>query len=170
MASDWQERFRAPTIYSIDVAPAAPHRGLIVSDHGGAAAQVHAWEVPSGTLRPLTDSPTGVFEAWISPDGEAVYWHADQQGDEFGHLVRQPFVGGVVEDTTPGLGSYTLRGVGFSAAGKPPRAEPCRRGRFPPVLRRPWTRAGSAASSGGCTTAGGRPGWRCSRLTAAWRR
>jgi dipeptidyl aminopeptidase/acylaminoacyl peptidase len=117
MASDWRERFRIPMIFNVAVAGARPERGMVVGDFGGQTIQVHAWEVPSGRLRALTDSPAGIFDGWIAPDGSAVYWLADRQGDELGHLVRVPFEGGAVEDVTPDLGGYTLRGVGFSRSG-----------------------------------------------------
>jgi dipeptidyl aminopeptidase/acylaminoacyl peptidase len=117
MASTWRDRFRIPTIYDAAVASANPERGMLVGDFEGQTIQVHAWEVPSGRLRPVTSSPTGTFEGWIAPDGSWVYWLADQRGNELGHLVRAPFEGGAVQDVTPELGSYAQRGVGFSRSG-----------------------------------------------------
>lgn len=94
-----------------------PGRGMVVGNFDGQTIQVHAWEVASGRLRPVTASTTGTFEGWIAPDGSALYWLADERGNELGHLVRAPFQGGAVQDVTPELGSYTLRGVGFSRSG-----------------------------------------------------
>jgi dipeptidyl aminopeptidase/acylaminoacyl peptidase len=117
MGSTWRDRFRIPLLFDAALASEAPERGIVLGDVDGQTFQVHALDVRSGRLRAVTASPTGCFEGWISPDGGAVYWLADQGGDELGHLVRAPFDGGRVEDVTPGLGSYTLRGVGFSRAG-----------------------------------------------------
>ncbi len=50
-------------------------------------------------------------------DGSWVYGLSDQQSNELGHLVRAPFGGGAVQDVTPELGSYTVRGVGLSTPG-----------------------------------------------------
>jgi dipeptidyl aminopeptidase/acylaminoacyl peptidase len=118
MARTWQDRFRIPPIYDAAVASARPERGIVVGNFGGETIQVHAWDVPAGRVRPVTTSPTGIFEGWIAPDGNAVYWLADHLGNELGHLVRAPFEGGDAEDVTPGLGSYTLRGVGFAHSGE----------------------------------------------------
>jgi dienelactone hydrolase len=117
MASTWRDRFHIPTVYDAAVASGMPGRGVVVGNFQGQTIQVHAWEVPSGRLGPVTASPAGTFEGWIAPDGSAVYWLADQGGNEQGHLVRAPFQGGALQDVTPELGSYTLRGVGFSRSG-----------------------------------------------------
>ena len=113
----WQDRFRIPTIYEVAVAGAAPDRGIVVGRFDDQTIQVQAWEVRSGRLRTATSSPLGTFEGWIAPEGHWLYWLADQHGNELGHLVRAPFEGGAVQDVTPELGSYTLRGVGFSRSG-----------------------------------------------------
>jgi dienelactone hydrolase len=117
MVSSWRDRFQIPMIYEAAVAASMPERGVVVGDFDGQTIEVHAWEVPSGRLRRVTTSSGGTFSGWIAPDGSALYWLADQGGNELGHLVRAPFEGGEVRDVTPGLGSYTMRGVGFSRSG-----------------------------------------------------
>src|SRR5262245_49383239 len=101
MARTWQDRFHIPLIYEAAVAAGRPERGIVIGNFGGKTIQVHAWEVPTGRLHPVTTSPAGIFEGWIAPDGSALYWLADHLGDELGHLVRVPFEGGEAEDVTP---------------------------------------------------------------------
>ena len=65
----------------------------------------------------LTAFPTGKTQAWISPDGEQVIWHADQAGDEVGHFVATPWSGGDVVDLTPDLPGYASFAAAISADG-----------------------------------------------------
>jgi dipeptidyl aminopeptidase/acylaminoacyl peptidase len=112
----WRQRFRSPEIWWARVARTAPTRGLVVARLSG-APQLHAWDVPTGTLRPLTHRPDGVLDGRIAPDGRYVYYLADRQGDEIGHLVRVPFEGGEPEDLTPELPPYANWGCSISRKG-----------------------------------------------------
>lgn len=113
----WKQRFRAPMIGDARTAQAAPERGIAITDKQDGLFQVYAWDVPTGDLRRLTDHDTAVYEAWIDALGRHVYFLQDQGGNELGHLVRVPFEGGPVEDLTPDVAPYTLRGVGSSYSG-----------------------------------------------------
>ena len=50
----WIRRFRVPIVLWTDLAKIAPTRGLAASNISG-VYQLHAWDVPSGQLRQLTD-------------------------------------------------------------------------------------------------------------------
>ena len=101
----WKERLRAPRLYWTQIAAHAPGRGIATSTHSG-IAQVYAWDVPTGELRPLTDKPGGVTFGLLSPDGRFFYYMDDAKGNETGHYVRVPYEGGPPEDVTPNLPPY----------------------------------------------------------------
>jgi dipeptidyl aminopeptidase/acylaminoacyl peptidase len=104
-AAPWKRRFRTPRIFWTWVAWASPTRGLALGNHSG-VLQLYAWDVPTGRLRQLTDRPQGVISGLLSPDGRYVYYLADQDGNEIGHLVRVPFEGGPSVDLTPEMTPY----------------------------------------------------------------
>ncbi len=112
----WKQRFRCPQIWWARVARMAPTRGLVVARLTD-APQLHAWDVPTGRLRPLTHRPDGVQYGRIGPDGRYAYYFADQEGNEIGHLVRVPFEGGDPVDLTPDLPPYSESGWSISRAG-----------------------------------------------------
>ena len=116
-APPWKQRFRAPLILSAQLATARPTRGLVVTNQQSPVFQLYAWDVASGGLRQCTTRPHGVFEGWIAPDGQHIYYLDDHAGNELGHVVRVPFEGGPAADMTPDLPPYTLRGVGWSRDG-----------------------------------------------------
>lgn len=123
--ADWRKRFRAPVIAYSAIAHSNPTRGMVVSNRSG-IMQVDAWVVPTGELRQISDKPAGVMFAGISPDGEYFYYLDDEQGNEIGHYVRVPFMGGMPEDISPHLPPYAsfsisqslnARTIGFMVAG-----------------------------------------------------
>ncbi|MGY2067164.1 prolyl oligopeptidase family serine peptidase [Blastococcus sp. SYSU DS0619] len=89
----WQARFRAPRVSLPDWAEEAPHRNLYSSDVSGVVEQ-YAWDRETGTHRQVTDRPNGTLIATLSPDGGTIWWFADDDGDEFGVWMTQPFEGG----------------------------------------------------------------------------
>ncbi len=107
----WQQRYKASNILRTNLAATNPARGLAVTNRSG-RYQLYAWDVPSGELRQLTDSPTGVSNGIITPDGRYVYYLKDKQGNEIGHFVQVPFEGGEPEDITPDLPLYSSLGTG----------------------------------------------------------
>jgi dipeptidyl aminopeptidase/acylaminoacyl peptidase len=112
----WKQRFRAPVIAGTLIAPANPARGLAVGNATG-TYQLYAWDVPSGTLRQLTERPTGIIAAELSGDGRYVYYLDDQQGNEVGHFARIPFENGPPEDLTPDLPPYSSFSFASSGSG-----------------------------------------------------
>ncbi|MDT8305028.1 MAG: prolyl oligopeptidase family serine peptidase [Anaerolineae bacterium] len=109
----WKRRFRAPRLWSAELAKADPARGLVVSNQSG-KNQLYGWEVESGELTQLTERETGISLGWMATDGRAVYYLDDDQGNEIGHYVRVPFSGGSAEDVTPDLPPYSSWGFGVS--------------------------------------------------------
>src|SRR5215831_18231814 len=119
----WQRRFRAPVVLWTQSAALAPERALAVANPTG-VHQLYAWDVPTGTLRQLTNRPEGMLFGWISPDGRYVYYLDDALGNEIGHYVRVPFEGTsesaperAPEDVTPGLPLYASPGMALSRSG-----------------------------------------------------
>ncbi len=108
----WKERLRAPSTSGAQVAAHAPQRGIVTGQYQG-VPQIHAWDVPTGALRPLTDKAGGVSFGLLSPDGQYVYYMDDTKGNEQGHYVRVPYDGGPPEDITPGLPLYGASTVPF---------------------------------------------------------
>ncbi len=101
----WKQRMRAPIVGRTQVAFNNPERGLVVSNQSG-VYQLHTWDVKTGKLRQLTDTPAGEVFGGISPDGKYIYRLLDTKGDEIGHYVRIPFDGGEPEDITPMMEPY----------------------------------------------------------------
>jgi len=128
--NDWRQRFRAQQIYEAKVADGNPDRGLVVASWDARTIQLFAWDVPSGELAAVTDAKHGVVGGWIDPAGRYIYYLADEDGSEQGHLVRVPFGGGEPEDLTPALAPYTLRGIGFDGPGATIALNPVNRDGF----------------------------------------
>jgi dienelactone hydrolase len=104
----WQQRFRLRRIYWSQVADAASDRGLVVTSDANGVIQLHAWDVPTGALVPLTHAPHGVGAGIIAPGGDFIYYLDDDDGDESGRVVRVAFEGGEPEDVLPGIGPLAL--------------------------------------------------------------
>lgn len=109
----WQQRFRAPVVLGTQLARDNAERGLAVSNRSG-VYQLYAWDVPTGTLRQLTNTPEGKLGGFITADGRQIYYHEDVGGNEIGHFVRVSFEGGEPEDVTPDLPPYSPAGVAVS--------------------------------------------------------
>jgi hypothetical protein len=112
----WKQRFRAPDVIWNQIAPANPARGLVINNASG-TYQLYAWDVPTNTLRQLTDRPEGCLDGVLSGDGRYVYYLDDRQGNEIGHFVRIPFENGEAQDLTPDLPSYSSFAFTSSGSG-----------------------------------------------------
>jgi dipeptidyl aminopeptidase/acylaminoacyl peptidase len=112
----WKQRYRAPVVAWTQTAPSNPARGLVVNNTSG-KYQLYAWDVPTGTLRQLTDRPAGILYGALSGDGRYVYYLDDKQGNEIGHFVRLPFEGGDSQDLTPDLPPYASQFFASSGSG-----------------------------------------------------
>ncbi|MGW0934539.1 S9 family peptidase [Streptomyces sp. NPDC002666] len=116
----WEQRFRAPRVSLPDWAEDAPDRALFVSNATG-TYELYAWDRSTGGQRQVTDRPNGTTDGVLTPDGEAVWWFSDTDGDEFGVWMRQPFsagsVGAVDEPAAPGLDASYPAGLAIGRDG-----------------------------------------------------
>jgi dipeptidyl aminopeptidase/acylaminoacyl peptidase len=88
----WRARFTAPRVTLPSWAEDAPDRNLYLSNSSG-VWEIYAWDRATDTHRKVTDRPNGTSHGTVSPDGETVWWFADNDGDEFGVWVSEPFAG-----------------------------------------------------------------------------
>ncbi|NIH86694.1 prolyl oligopeptidase family serine peptidase [Amycolatopsis granulosa] len=98
----WRARFHAPRVSVPDWALDAPEKNIYVSNASG-VWEVYAWDRGTGEHRQVTDRPNGTLHATPAPDGSAIWWFDDTDGDEFGVWRRQPFDGGPAEAALPGV-------------------------------------------------------------------
>jgi dienelactone hydrolase len=91
----WKQRYRAPSLTLPRWAPDDPDHLIYVSNLSG-SWQVHAWDRAADRHRQVSDHPTGVVAAALTPDGTRVVWFEDSKGDEVGRWLQQPFDGGEV--------------------------------------------------------------------------
>ncbi|MFI8003660.1 S9 family peptidase [Streptomyces sp. NPDC086010] len=112
----WEQRFRAARVSLPDWAEDAPDRALFVSNATG-TYELYAWDRATGKQRQVTDRPNGTTDGVLTPDGEAVWWFADTDGDEFGVWMRQPFDGGADEVAAPGLEASYPAGLAIGRDG-----------------------------------------------------
>lgn len=101
----WRQRFRAPSILWAQVANLNPQRGVVCTDRDG-VFQLYAWDLKTGELQQRTEQPAGLISGLLAADGEHIYYHQDEGGNEIGHFVRVPYAGGLAEDLTPELPPY----------------------------------------------------------------
>ncbi|GAA0369693.1 prolyl oligopeptidase family serine peptidase [Streptomyces olivoreticuli] len=106
----WEQRFRAPRYTLPAWAKSAPQRCAFVSDLSG-IAQVYCWDRTAGSIRQVTDRPSGTQSCAIEASGRAVWWFADADGDEYGQWMRQPFEGGPDTPAAPSTGLYWPSGL-----------------------------------------------------------
>lgn len=114
--SNWQDRFRAEQVLWAEVAAGRRDRGIAATNRSG-PVELHAWDVPTGELRQLTDRPAGTLLGFLGSDGRHVYYLDDREGGEVGHFVRVPWEGGPAEDVTPNLPAYSTFGGAVSSDG-----------------------------------------------------
>jgi len=88
----WRARFTAPWMSRPRWARDAPDRCAYVSNAGG-TTEVYAWDRATDQHRRVTDRRNGTHLTALPPDGAAIYWFADTDGDELGHWVAEPFAG-----------------------------------------------------------------------------
>jgi dipeptidyl aminopeptidase/acylaminoacyl peptidase len=80
----------------------APDRCFYTSNACG-TTEVYVWDRAADVHRQVTDRPSGTYAATLTPDGAAVWWFADTDGDEYGHWVGEPFAGGDPAPALPGV-------------------------------------------------------------------
>ncbi|MET7997828.1 prolyl oligopeptidase family serine peptidase [Amycolatopsis sp. NPDC005232] len=98
--SRWRARFHSARISVPEWARDAPDANVYVSNASG-VWEVYAWDRATDSHRRVTDRPNGTLHATPAPDGSAVWWFDDTDGDEFGSWVSQPFDGDSSAATKP---------------------------------------------------------------------
>ncbi|GAA3559296.1 prolyl oligopeptidase family serine peptidase [Amycolatopsis ultiminotia] len=86
----WRARFHAPRISVPEWARDAPDANVYVSNASG-VWEVYAWDRATDSHRRVTDRPNGTLHATPAPDGSAIWWFDDTDGDEFGSWRSQAF-------------------------------------------------------------------------------
>ncbi len=104
---DWRDRFRAPAVLGARRALAEPDRAVLLCDRDG-TIEAFAWEVATGSIRPVTDQGTATLVAGISHDGRQILFLRDETGAEHGHINAVPFGGGEPVDLTPDMPPYAV--------------------------------------------------------------
>jgi len=112
----WERRFRSSRHTLPAWAKSDPERCVFVTDLPG-RAQVYCWDRRTATLRQVTDRPAGSRHCAIEASGEAVWWFADDDGDEFGVWMRQPFEGGPDRPAAPSLAPSWQAGLAIGLHG-----------------------------------------------------
>jgi dipeptidyl aminopeptidase/acylaminoacyl peptidase len=103
----WRARFTAPRVTLPGWAEDAPDRNLYLSNSSG-VWEIYVWDRATDVHRRVTDRPNGTSHGTLSPDGETVWWFADNDGDEFGLWVAEPFGGKPVDaDAGPAVPGVT---------------------------------------------------------------
>jgi len=96
----WQARFRAARVTLPEWAFDNPARCLYLSDQTG-IVELFAWDRHADTHRQVTDRPNGTLAGALTTDGDAIWWFADTDGDEWGTWLVQPFAGGEDRPAAP---------------------------------------------------------------------
>jgi dienelactone hydrolase len=113
----WKQRYRASSIGSAQIAALCPSRAILNDTRSG-SLQWYAWDRSTDLRVQISNTPGGSStDRSISPDGQWVYFLEDEQGNEIGHFVRIPFLGGVSQDLTPDLPAYSPYGFSISRSG-----------------------------------------------------
>lgn len=86
----WRARFTAARMTAPEWARDEPAANVYVSNVSG-VFEIYAWDRATGEHRKVTDRPNGTIHSTIAPDGGAIWWFNDTDGDEFGHWVHEPF-------------------------------------------------------------------------------
>ncbi|MQA83042.1 MAG: prolyl oligopeptidase family serine peptidase [Streptosporangiales bacterium] len=112
----WKTRFRAVRVSLPGWAEHAPDSCVYRSNASG-TWEIYAWDRSSGASRQVTDRPNGTMLGGVDPTGQWILWFNDNDGDEFGVWMRQPFTGGPDEPVVPGLGPSYPAGLAVGPGG-----------------------------------------------------
>jgi dipeptidyl aminopeptidase/acylaminoacyl peptidase len=112
MTPTWERRFRAPQLSYPDWSPQTPERLAYESTESG-VWQLHVVDLSTGARRRVTDHPVGVIAGAWSPDGERIAWWQDDDGDESGRWLVQPFAGGETSPLLTGIEGGWSEGIAW---------------------------------------------------------
>ncbi len=118
----FRRRFSAARITLPSPARDAEDHAVYVSNASG-VYELYCWDLASGEQRRATDRPDGTVAGDLTADGETLFYFDDQDGDEFGRWMRQPFGVGpgsaepALPDVEPGYPAGLALGRGVTVAG-----------------------------------------------------
>ncbi|MBI2168505.1 MAG: S9 family peptidase [Actinobacteria bacterium] len=118
----WRRRFRAARVSLPAWAREAPERCVYASNASG-KWEVYAWNLAADEHRQVTDRPEGTLRAKPDPTGEQIWWFDDDQGNEYGRWVLEPFAGGdgprpAAPDLAPAYGAGLALAPGLAVIGR----------------------------------------------------
>lgn len=100
--SAWRRRFRAARVTLPTWARDRVNRLLYASNASG-KWELYVWDQQSDNHRQLTDRPEGTLAGQLDPNGERTWWFDDDQGNEYGRWMVEPFAGGERSQASPEL-------------------------------------------------------------------
>lgn len=112
----WKARFRAARVSLPGWADDAPDRCVYRGNASG-TWELYAWDRATDTSRRATDRPNGTMLGGVDPTGRWLVWFDDDDGDEFGVWMRQPFDGGPDQPAVRELGPSYPAGLAMGASG-----------------------------------------------------
>lgn len=98
----WRRRFRTPRMSLPGWARDQPSRLLYTSNRSG-VWELYSWDRRMDVHRQVTDRPEGTFHGALDPAGEHIWWFDDDQGNEYGQWVIEPFGGGTRQPAAPDI-------------------------------------------------------------------
>ena len=109
-AADWRRRLTTPTVGGVSWSARIPERLAIVSTESG-TSQAWSWDLATGERRQASAERVGAEEAHITPDGSAVVWWLDPQGDERGRWMVTRFGDDGAQPLLPELPDMWMSGL-----------------------------------------------------------
>ena len=112
-SADWRRRLTMPTVGGVRWSPRLPDRLAVVSTESG-TSQAWSWDLATGERRQASVGGVGAEEAHILPDGSAIVWWLDLQGDERGRWMATPFGEGDAAPLLAGLPDMWMSGLSLA--------------------------------------------------------
>lgn len=102
----WQQRFRLPILYKLQVAQGNQSRSLLISNEGG-LFQLHALDLITKEKHIVGEYPEGQIFGTIASNGEEIFAPKNSKSEECGHMHAYSFKAGTTTDLTPDFPAYT---------------------------------------------------------------
>lgn len=113
----WQQRFLAPATGFPHWASERPERAVVISSASG-IRQAWTIDLSTGERRQVTDTPVGVTDARMRPDGTEVVWWLDDTGNEQGAWMVTPWAGGEPRRLMPDVADGWSEGIDQVVSGE----------------------------------------------------
>lgn len=106
----WRARVNGLRVDLPRSAARRPDRAVLGSNRSG-THELWLLDRAADTFTQATQRDSGTELGELSADGEWLWWFRDDEGNEFGRWVRQPFTGGPAEDVAPEAGDGVASGL-----------------------------------------------------------